>query len=61
MSVLDYFIFLKKFIDKKITQTLIDQDLNTLLPIDTFTKIRKHLKNESIMFLENEIALLKKV
>lgn len=58
MSVLEYLIFLRNFIEKNITQTLIDQDLNTLLPIDTFNTIRKYLKNETIMFLDNEINRL---
>jgi predicted nucleotidyltransferase component of viral defense system len=47
-------IYLKKlhdFIKKHMTQTVIDQDLNTLLPKPTFQKIRGHLKNEVLMFL----------
>jgi predicted nucleotidyltransferase component of viral defense system len=59
MSVKKYLIWLKDFIDNKITPTLIDQDLNTLLPIDTFKKIRKTLKTETLMFLQNEIGNLK--
>ena len=59
MSAMDYLVFLRKFIDTKITQTLIDQDLNTLLPIETFSQIRKFLKSETLMFLDNEIATLK--
>jgi len=59
MSVLEYLIFLRDFIEKNVTQTLLDQDLNTLLPVATFSKIRKYLKNETIMFLNNEISLLR--
>lgn len=51
----EYLTYLRQFIDKKITQTLIDQDLNTLLPVETFNKIRKSLKEETLMFLDNEI------
>lgn len=58
MKTIDYLNYLRKFIEKNITQTLIDQDINTLLPIETFSKIRKSLKEETLMFLDNEIALL---
>ena len=58
LQVKEYLIYLRDFIREKINQTLIDQDLNTLLPVETFNKIRKTLKNETIMFLENEIANL---
>lgn len=60
MSVLDYLKFLKKFINQKITQTLIDQDLNTLLPTENFSKIRKYLKSETLLFLDQEIIRLEK-
>ncbi len=43
------------FIEKKVTQTVIDQDLNTLLPPENFRKIRSVLKNEVLMFLRDEI------
>lgn len=42
---------LKKFIEKHFTQTIIDQDLNVLLPKDKFQKIRKILKQEVLMLL----------
>lgn len=58
MSVKKYLTWLNKFINDKITSTLIDQDLNTLLPLDTFKKIRKTLKTETLMFLQNEIIKL---
>ena len=50
-----YFEYLIDFINTKITQTLIDQDLNTLLPVESFNKIRKSLKSETILILQNEI------
>lgn len=58
LQVKEYLIYLRNFINEKITQTLIDQDLNTLLPLETYTKIRKTLKEETLMFLDNEIAKL---
>ena len=42
---------LKSFIQKHITQQLIDQDLNTLLPPKDFKRIRTALKQEVLMFL----------
>lgn len=42
---------LKKFIEKKVTQTVIDQDLNMLLAPKQFQAIRKILKQEVVMFL----------
>lgn len=51
-------IFLSKlisFIEKKVTNTVIDQDLNMLLNPEKFKQIRKILKKEILMFLKNEI------
>jgi len=58
LSVKKYLVYLRHFINEKITQVLIDQDLNTLLPFETYNKIRKTLKEETLMFLDNEIARL---
>lgn len=55
-----FFRVLINFIDKKINETIIDQDLNFLLPPDKFKKIRKMLKKETIMFLRDESERLKK-
>lgn len=43
------------FIKKHITQTIINQDLNTILPPDEFSKIRKTLKNETLTLLQDEL------
>ena len=51
----DYLKELKTFIDKKITDTIISQDLNYLLPIAKFQHIRKSLKRETLLFLSDEI------
>jgi len=58
LKVKEYLKYLRNFINEKITQTLIDQDLNTLLPFETYNKIRKTLKEETLMFLDNEITNL---
>lgn len=52
----EYLKYLRDFIKEKMTQTLIDQDLNTLLPFEIYSKIRKTLREETLMFLDNEIA-----
>ncbi|HHD80805.1 MAG TPA: nucleotidyl transferase AbiEii/AbiGii toxin family protein [Campylobacterales bacterium] len=49
---------LEKFINKKITQTVIDQDINTLVTPEKFQKIRKILKSETLMFIRDEITRL---
>ena len=55
-----FFRTLINFIDKKINETIIDQDLNFLLLPDKFKKIRKVLKKETMMFLGDELERLKK-
>lgn len=39
------------FVEKKMTQTIIDQDLNTLFDPITFKKLRLHLKNDALLVL----------
>lgn len=51
----DFLKELQIFIDKKISQKNIDQDLNFLLSQDKFQKIRKNLKSETLMFLKDEV------
>jgi predicted nucleotidyltransferase component of viral defense system len=50
----DYFASLISFVHKHITQTVINEDLNTLLPNDCFQQIRRILLPEIVHFLENE-------
>ena len=50
----DYLTSLVAFVDKNITQTVINEDLNTLLPNYRFQQILKILLPETIHFLENE-------
>ena len=47
---------LASFIEKNITNTIINQDLNTLLSPEKFRQMRKVLKKETLMFLRNEIS-----
>ncbi len=58
-AVIRFFKHLEKFIEKKITMTVIDQDLNSLLLRDRFQKIRKILKQETLMLVRDEIGRLK--
>ncbi len=55
LTVQKFFQKLKTFITKNFNQTIIDQDLNTLLPLNEFQKIRKILKSEVLFFLSAEI------
>lgn len=57
-SALEYLKELRNFIKEKINQTVIDQDLNFLLPHKQFQAIRKTLKTETLMLLEDEIKRL---
>jgi predicted nucleotidyltransferase component of viral defense system len=46
---------LAAFIKEKVTQKVIDQDINYLLPFSKFQAIRKSIKDETLMFLTDEI------
>ena len=59
-TAIDFFKSLDFFITNNVTQTVIDQDLNTLLPIDNFHRIRKIIKQEVLMFVNDEIIRLNK-
>lgn len=51
MSPQEFFRALRDFIEKRVTQTVIDQDLNPLLPLDQFQRMRRTLKDETLMLL----------
>ncbi|MFC1595905.1 nucleotidyl transferase AbiEii/AbiGii toxin family protein [Candidatus Margulisiibacteriota bacterium] len=53
-----FFSELIAFIEEKITQTIINQDLNYLLPNNAFQQIRKSLKQEVIMLLKDRVELI---
>lgn len=50
-----FFQKLFAFTKNKLTQTVINEDLNILLPQETFQKIRKTLKTEILTMLTNEM------
>jgi predicted nucleotidyltransferase component of viral defense system len=54
-TAISYLKKLKKFIADKITQKIINQDLNFLLSNKKFQSIRKVLKTETLMLIEDEI------
>ena len=59
--VLDFFKELVEFVKKNINETIINQDINMLLPYDKFRKIRKILKQETLIFLKDELERLKTI
>jgi len=56
MSAGEYLVKLADFIEQKVTEKTLSEDLNTLLPYEEFTKIRKVLKREVLTLLKDEIA-----
>lgn len=58
LTVLDFFKELEVFISDKINLTVLDQDLNSLLPYNRFKQLRKTLKAETLMFIKDEIKRL---
>ena len=53
-----FFQKLISFIEKYITETVINEDLNTLLPPAEFQRLRKILKSETLLFLTQEMQRL---
>jgi predicted nucleotidyltransferase component of viral defense system len=58
LELVDFFKKLSHFINKHITETILNQDLNPLIPYEKFKQIRNNLKRETIMFLTDEIKRL---
>lgn len=54
MDPKNYFAQMIAFMKKNITQTVINEDLNSLLPDENFQRIRKILIPETLYFLETE-------
>jgi predicted nucleotidyltransferase component of viral defense system len=50
-----FFLDIIAFIERRITDEIINQELNTLLPYEKFSRIRKVLKQETLMFLRDEL------
>lgn len=59
-DVISYLLRLKDFIERKINDVILSQDLNYLLPPDRFQKIRKVLKQEIVILIGDEIKRLQK-
>lgn len=55
----EYLRELKSFIDTKVTDRVLSEDLNYLLPSEKSEQIRKILKKETLLFLNNEIDRVK--
>ncbi len=58
LEVKDYFAKMIEFVKAKVTQTIINEDLNTLLPSSQFQQIRKVLIPETISLLTRELDRL---
>lgn len=56
MSLKKFLRVLYGFIDEHVTQTVIDQDLNILLPIAQFRRIRHVLKAETLSLLRQHVG-----
>lgn len=50
-----YLKYLADFIDKKVTDRVIGEDLSSLLPYERFKKIRKTIKKEVLFFLRSQL------
>jgi predicted nucleotidyltransferase component of viral defense system len=59
LNLIDFFNKLSDFVSEHITETILSQDLNPLIPYKRFNKIRKVLKRETLMFLDDEVLRLK--
>jgi predicted nucleotidyltransferase component of viral defense system len=54
LAVRDYFAELAAFARKQVTQRIVDEDLNSLLPVRQFQQVRKILIPETLAWLEGE-------
>jgi len=54
----EFILEIIEFVEKNISLTIIDQDLNVLLDAKKFQKIRKILKQETLVFLRDEYERL---
>lgn len=60
LTPLDFFKKLRIFINENINDKILSQDLNSLIPYERFKILRKTLKVETLMFIDEEINRLKK-
>jgi predicted nucleotidyltransferase component of viral defense system len=59
LNLIDFFEKLSDFISEHVTETILNQDLNQLIPYERFNKFRQVLKRETLMFLGDEMERLK--
>jgi predicted nucleotidyltransferase component of viral defense system len=59
-TVLEFFKDLYQFIDNKLNNKIIDQDLNPLISYDKFKRIRTTLKQEFLILINEEIKKIEK-
>lgn len=60
-SVENFFMELLEFVEQKFTQRILQEDISTLIPYQEFQKARKILKQETLMFLRDELQRVKSV
>jgi predicted nucleotidyltransferase component of viral defense system len=58
-TITKFFDDLILFVEKHITDELLSQDLNTLVPYEKFSRTRKTLRQETLTFLRDEKARIK--
>lgn len=58
LSLIAFFSKLSDFINQHITETILSQDLNPLIPYESFNRFRKSLKREVLMFIDDEMRRL---
>lgn len=61
MDAKEFLMALTDFIEKKVTEKIISEDLNSLLPHDTFAIMRTVLKRETIGLIRDEIRRLERL
>lgn len=58
-TVLEFLEETVLFVERQVTDDILAQDMNTLVPYEKFRKMRKTLKLETLMFLRDEINRLR--
>lgn len=61
LAVKDFFVKLHAFVDREVTDKILSEDLNFLLPAQKFQHMRKVLKREVLVLLRDEISRLSSV
>jgi predicted nucleotidyltransferase component of viral defense system len=59
LNLIDFFKKLSDFISEHVTETILNQDLNPIIPYERFKKLRKILKRDTLMILDDERVRLK--